>query len=73
MKRSNFEMAVDRVARLTTNEKIALMKHISALLGGPRFYTSDEVEALQVEAIRAFCKQSNARNTLMTIDTKRVN
>ena len=72
-KHTAFEAAVSRMERLTDHEKIALMKLISAQLGGPRFYTVEEVQASQVEAIKEFCKEMDRRNTIQIIDPRRVN
>jgi hypothetical protein len=72
-KHTPFEMAVDRMQRLTNEEKIALMKLISAQLGGPRFYTGDEMQTAMMEAVRMFADDLTKRQQIATIDARRVN
>lgn len=72
-KHTAFEMAVERMQRLNIDEKIALMKLISAQLGGPRFFTGDEMQAARLEAVRMFADDITKRSQIATIDTRRVN
>lgn len=71
-KYSAFEMAVERMQRLNIDEKIALMKLISMQLGGPRFYTNEEMTAACLEAVRMFADDITKRSQIATIDTRRV-
>jgi hypothetical protein len=46
-----FDLGVYAVNQMTTDEKIALMKYISSVLNGPRFFTADEVNVFVQSAI----------------------
>lgn len=48
---NTFSTAIKIVDLLTPKERVALMKYISASLGGPRFFTGQEVEKMMVQVV----------------------
>lgn len=55
-KRTPMEQATRLVTHLTPDERIALMKVISASLNGPRLYTATEVEQYMHAAVNEYIK-----------------
>lgn len=51
-----FDRAMKMVKRLTPDERIALMKVISASLNGPRLFTTAEVEQYMHAAVNEYIK-----------------
>ncbi len=69
-----FDLGVYAVNQMTTDEKIALMKYISGVLGGPRFFTADEVKVFVQRALQEdWAKQQmqhEAANLMMKVMRK---
>lgn len=62
-KLTKFERATRAVDALTGSEQVALAKYMMAALGGPRLYTSTEVEKLLTDLITGKTEVYQERRT----------
>lgn len=61
---SPFEKSVRLVKHLKPEERVALMKYISASLNGPRLYTSEEVQQYMHAAVAEYAE--GAKSAVIT-------